>query len=229
MMVENYFRSAETIENNNPENSKQSEYDPDKRVESGNVHEKDAVEGTYDPDERLNVSEIKPDENGYFTKLEDRVKRTNLDSSEGGLRGSWDGERGDSMFRPSYLFIKDALEKYGQEGINYRNGEADFSKVTEATVKIENMTSERLGIGKNFDQANTKLAEQFNIEQKDGRYDWTARDVDDWRIKNKLSWHERCDCETMDLVPTKIHDYFRHSGGVAECNIRDGVRGGFDE
>ena len=28
--------------------------------------------------------------------------------------------------------------------------------------------------------------------------------------------------KTMDLVPTKIHQYFGHFGGVGECKIRDG-------
>lgn len=59
--------------------------------------------------------------------------------------------------------------------------------------------------------------------------DWSAEKVEEYRKANKLTWHERCDCQTMDLVPTKLHDYFKHSGGVAECKIRDGIGGKFDE
>lgn len=74
-------------------------------------------------------------------------------------------------------------------------------------------------------------AEQWNIEKKDGRIDWDAADVRDWRRENNCSWHECCDTRTMMLVPTEIHGYFRHSGGVAECKARDNadVGGGFDE
>ena len=172
--------------------------------------------------------EISPKTDKFYTSFEDRVKNTNLDASEGGLRGTWDGERGNSIFKPAYDYMKETLKKYGLEGIEYVNGEADFSRVADATVKIDNMTSERYGKGNNFDQANSKLAEQFNDIRKDGRTDWTAETVEDYRMANKLSWHERCDCKTMDLFPTKIHDYFKHSGGVAECKVRDGSGGQFD-
>lgn len=176
-----------------------------------------------------NPTEIKKGTDGYYTTREHREKNTNLDNSKGGQRGTWTGERADSTFIPSYDYMKDTLKEYGLRGIEYVNGEADFSRVADATVKIDNMTAERYGKGNNFDQANSKLAKQFNEIKKSGRDNWTAADVEDYRLSNKLTWHERCDCKTMDLVPTKIHDYFKHSGGVAECKARDGIGGRFDE
>lgn len=185
------------------------------------------AENTQKSPEATGVEDLRTDK--FYTSFEDRVRNTNLDESEGGLRGKWDGERGNSTFKPSYNYMKETLKEYGVEGIDFVNGEADFSRVADATVKIDNMTSERYGRGNNFDQANTKLAEKFNEIQKDGRTDWSAEKVEDYRISNKMSWHERCDCKTMDLVPTKIHEYFKHSGGVAECKARDGIGGRFDE
>lgn len=59
-------------------------------------------------------------------------------------------------------------------GIEYKNAEADFSKCAEATVSIENMTSNR---SDNFQQADVKCAEQWNAAGKDGKTDWTANGV----------------------------------------------------
>ena len=132
-------------------------------------------------------------------------------------------------------------ELYGKDGIEYKNLEPDFSEVSEGTVKIDNMTEHRddyydengeLQPG-NFSQADAKLAEKWNEQQKDGRTDWTDEDVYEWRHDpaHQCSWHERCDTKTMDLVPYDIHSYCKHLGGVSECKARDSVNdgGGFDE
>lgn len=226
-MIETMAKAAEVAQKTPEQNSKMDTFNPDQRNGLEVKNEKLDEAKQYNPDER--ITEIKPDKDGFYTKLKDRIKYTPKDLLEGGFRGSWDGERGNSLFRPKYEFMKNELKKYGVEGINYKNGEADFSPVVAAIVKIDNMTAKRYGKGGNFEQANTKLAEQFNKEKKDGRSDWSARDVDKWRKENKLSWHECCDCKTMELVPEKIHGYFKHSGGCAECKVRDGIKGGFDE
>ena len=44
-----------------------------------------------------------------------------------------------------------------------------------------------------------------------------------YRHENNLSWHERSDMKHCDLVSRDIHGEIRHSGGVYECKIRDGV------
>ena len=83
----------------------------------------------------------------------------------------------------------------------------------------------------NFTQADIKCSEKWNTEAKDGKTDWTARDICNWRHENRCSWHEKCDRKTMELVPYEIHSYFIHSGGVSECRTRDQAdsEGGFDE
>lgn len=162
---------------------------------------------------------------GFYTSFEDRVKCSNLN----GDRGFWDGERGRSVFHPSDIDAKKALKELGLDGIEFVDGEADFSRVATETVKIDNMTARRLGSDGNYDQASTKLAEKYNMIKKDGSTNWDAVKVEQYKTDNGLTWHERCDCETMDLVPTEIHSSVKHSGGVAECKARDGVGGVFDE
>jgi len=135
----------------------------------------------------------------------------------GSSKGEWDGEVGNSKLYPESAEAKEALSRYGQDGIDYIDGEPDFSKVSEATVKIDDMTSERYGEGKNFDQANHMCAKQWNNEAKDGKNDWEARDVEKWRTHNHYTWHERLDRKTMDLVQGDIHRECKHFGGVSEC------------
>lgn len=167
-------------------------------------------------------------QDGYYNSLEDRLAHCPLD----GLRGQWTPTRGESRFIPSDetdagRAARDRLVEKGMDGIEYKNCEPDFSRCAEATVTIDNMTEYRYG---NFCQADEKCAEQWNDSRRDGRSDWQASEVRDWRHENDLTWHERSDTRTMDLVSYDIHSYFGHSGGCSECRLRDaGDSGGFDE
>ena len=141
-----------------------------------------------------------------------------------GNGGKWSGGellRGNSKWIPSDAKLKERLAKYGQDGIDFKNGVADFSKVSEQTVEIDGMTIDRLK--NNFPKADAKCAEAWNKEMRDGRSNWTADQVKQYRHENNLSWHERSDMKHCDLVSRDIHGEIRHSGGVSECRIRDGV------
>ena len=155
-------------------------------------------------------------DNPLFSKLTARIKHTPVE----GRGGHWLGERGNSKWIPAEAKAKEALAKSGQDGINFKNGVADFSKVSEQTVEIDHMTELR---SSNFKQADTKCAEAWNKEMRDGRNNWTADQVKQYRHENNLSWHERSDMKHCDLVSKDIHGEIRHSGGVYECKIRDGV------
>ena len=157
-------------------------------------------------------------ENPLFSKLEERIKNTPLE----GNGGHWQGERGLSKWKPTDAKAKEKLAKYGQDGIEYKNGVPDFSKVSEQTVEIDNMSDSRPS---NFEKSDAKCAEAWNKEMRDGRSDWTARDVKNYRQENKLTWHERSDMKHCDLVSRDIHQNARHSGGVSECKLRDKVNG----
>lgn len=220
---------------------------PEKRMDIENVKkfvEKlfDKIEGTVD-----NIKD-KMDGKEFGTQYNTEDHMIEHTPAEDSIKGHWKGERGNSEFVPNEnteagLKAKEKLAEYGQDGVCYKNGEPDFSKCAEATVRIDDMTQNRDDyIGKdgsvrqgNFSQADIKCSEKWNAEAKDGKSDWTARDVKNWRDKNNCTWHERCDTNTMDLISRDIHNtkdpVFVHSGGVSECKKRDAinVEGEFDE
>lgn len=178
---------------------------------------------------------------GENIKYKERLKHVPIN----GKNGYYEGIRGESKFIPSEatargVACKEKLAEYGVDGIEYKGGKADFSKVSYVTVEIENMTGNRNDYQKdgewkagNFSQADAKAVEQWNAQGKDGRTDWTEKDVYNFRKdpEHKYTWHERCDTKTMDLVPYEIHSFFGHLGGVAECKARDAKNNGgeFDE
>lgn len=144
-----------------------------------------------------------------------------------GNGGTWNGERGNSMWfpnkndipknpltNPNGLTWEKILDKYGIDGIEFKDGEPDFSPVSKGTVKIDNFTDNRYGKGGNFDQACDKLAEQKG---------YSKEEVKAWMKGNKYTWHERSDCKTMDKVPTEIHGNIRHSGGISEVKTNSDV------
>lgn len=174
-----------------------------------------AVEGN-DASEKQDV------ENKYYSTYEERLRQTPREDSD---RGEWLGARGESDFTCNDAEVKEILSQYDKESITYEDAIPDFSEVSEATVEIEDMTENRAD---NFRQCDERCTEQWNKEGHDGRTDWTARDVKEWRQENRYSWHERNDRKTCDLVPTKINDYFGHLGGVSECKKYNAENGGSD-
>ncbi len=173
---------------------------------------------------------------GKYNSYKDRIDGT---SKESAILGRYDGERGESKYIPSDrnaegIVVIGILKKYGVDGIEYRNGEPDFEVCAEFVVKIKHMTEFRedhhgeLG---NFSQADIECAKLWNLEERDGRKDWKPRDVFNYRKANGLTWHEKCDTETMVMVRSEINAYFKHVGGCSECRRRDASadEGGFDE
>lgn len=186
--------------------------------------------GTTFQDAKAFVRELFEREDSYYVSYGDRFCYTPVE----GDRGKWEGDRAESKFVPSETTeagraVKEKLAEYGMDGITYTDAEPDFSKCSETIVTIDHMTADRPG--NNFPKADESCAKQWSHETKDGRSDWSAADVRDWRRENNFSWHECCDTKTMMLIPSDIHGYFGHSGGVAECKARDNVNsgGGFDE
>lgn len=138
-------------------------------------------------------------------------------------KGSWEGEKGDSIWKPDPDCVplksnpegktwEEIEDKYGIDGVKFKDGEPDFSEVAKATVEIDDFTGNRF---ENFAQADSRLAEKWNAEGRDGRTDWTARDVAAYRKENSLTWHERSDMKTMDLVPSEVHNNIPHAGGIS--------------
>lgn len=161
-------------------------------------------------------------EDKYYSSYNERLKQTPREDSD---RGKWSGERGESDFTSNDNAVNKILEQYDKDSITYKDAIPDFSEVSEGTVEIDHMSENRVD---NFRQCDEKCAEQWNEETREGKTDWTARDVKEWRQENGYSWHERNDMKSCDLIPTQVNDYFGHLGGVSECKKRDAENGGSD-
>lgn len=136
-------------------------------------------------------------------------------------------KRGNCLCRATDAQCRELLASKGLKGIEYVDYEPQFGPVSEASVSIPHMTRFRNTVGSwsdpsgeapvlgNFQQADREAARLWNAQGRDGRRDWTARDVEKYRKENKLTWHERYDNHSMDLIPRCIHRHFTHTGGVA--------------
>ncbi len=153
----------------------------------------------------------------------------------------FEGIRGESLCTlkpPPDPQIKRILDEAGIEGIQYKNGIPDFSPVSKAQFEIDHMLG---GNGKrgtdarraNFAQADQKLADKLNASpemalefgMEPGGI--KARDIERYREKYKLTWHELNDVKTIQLVPSVINNKFGHLGGVGEINAGAFAPGGF--
>lgn len=170
----------------------------------------------------------------YPSTYEERLDRTPTMENP---HGKWTGDRGESMFVPTDNGVREVLQNKGLEGINYRDGIPDFGPISEAKVTIQGMSQHRLSqIGENgertvgnYEKADIECAKAWNLEQRDGKDDWTNKDVEKWRKTNGYTWHEHNDMKTCSLVSTAVHEVCRHLGGVSEIkNILNRI-GGFDD
>lgn len=191
----------------------------------GNMKEVDKPLAKY-----VDVSETRKELNDDTDIMEDQDIE-DVDNTErvsgcpiDGHGGHWDGVRGNSTWypdrdeipknpktNPEGLTWGQILDKYGIEGILFKDGEPDFSEVSKGTVEIDNFSENRYGKGGNFDQACEKLAEQRGC---------TKEEVKAWMKENKYTWHEKSDCKTMQKVPTEVHGNIRHEGGISEIKSK---------
>lgn len=154
--------------------------------------------------------------------------------------GEWLGEPGNSRIKPALdtplgraAFEK--LQEFGESSIRYVKGIPDFSRCAMESVQIEGMSSVR--IPDNYRLAFNALAQKLNETRPlDNGEKWTASAAKQWAKDNALSPHECSDMRTVQFVPTVIHDYFKHYGGVAEfkalermSGVDSKTGGGFDD
>lgn len=186
---------------------------------------------SLDPDKLIKPSVESCD---YPSTYKERLDRTPTTENP---HGKWSGDRGESMFIPTDNKLRELLQSKGVEGINYKDAIPDFSPIAEAKVTIQGMSQHRQSlIGEsgerivgNYEKADIECAKAWNLEQRDGKDDWTHQDVKNWREANGYTWHEHNDMKTCSLVPTEVHDVCRHLGGVSEIkNILNQI-GGFDD
>lgn len=130
--------------------------------------------------------------------------------------GIWEGERGNSKWVPDSDYIPqkqnpenktwgDVQDKYNFDGINFKDGEPDFSEISKGTVEIKDFSTSR---DDNFDKADIELAKQKGC---------SPEDVAKWRKENRYTWHECKDMKTMQKVPSIVHNNISHRGGISEA------------
>ncbi len=161
------------------------------------------------------VSDMIPD----FEKNKGFEKKSYLPQT-----GTWEGEKGNSKWYPDRNEVPkkddsknaktwgEILDANGIDGIPYKDGFPVFDEIAQAEVTIDDFSTDRY---KNFAQADKKLAEQWNQEGKDGKTDWKQSDIKVYREENKLTWHEKEDMKTMQLIPSEVHNNAPHTGGIA--------------
>ncbi|MDD6997613.1 MAG: HNH endonuclease [Collinsella sp.] len=211
-------------------------FNPDKLIGSESREAKAEIKNvgrneSLDPDKLIKPSVESCD---YPSTYKERLDRTPTMENP---HGKWSGDRGESMFVPTDNRLRELLQSKGVEGINYKDAIPDFDPIAEAKVTIQGMSQHRLSqmgengerIVGNYEKADIECAKAWNLEQRDGKDDWTHQDVKNWREANGCTWHEDNDMKTCSLVPTEIHDVCRHLGGVSEIkNILNQI-GGFDD
>lgn len=124
-----------------------------------------------------------------------------------------EGERGISRCYPTDNERIDILKNYGTDYVKYDiHGEPDFSPFVKTEVKISNMSNRRLGTDGNFRSAAEKLVGSEWAKEK-GLNSVSA--IENYCKKYNLTWHEKRDGVTMQLIPREVHEKFPHLGGIS--------------
>lgn len=162
-----------------------------------------------------------------YEKWQEKLKIQSLRMPIEGHGGHWEGERGNSKWKPEPEEIpknlqvnpeqknnKKILDQLGIDGILFKDGYPNFSEISKETVEIDDFTDDR---SSNFDQADEKLAEQRGC---------LPEDVEQWRKEHGYTWHEMEDMRTMQKVPSIVHGTVPHEGGIAAYKKQNsGVKG----
>ena len=152
----------------------------------------------------------------YYSSYEERLAQTPRDDA----KGTWSGERGESTYTPNDANAKEAIEKCGKSGVDYKDAVPDFEPFSKETVEIEDMHANR---SETFRKADNACAQKWNDQHFENKTDWNGKDVSDWRHENGYTWHECNDRQTCQLVPQEIHSQCGHLGGFAECKKKEAV------
>ena len=131
-----------------------------------------------------------------------------------GSNGHWEGERGESKWYPDSDSVPsknnpdgktwgNIMEEFDIDGIQFNEGEPDFSEISKGEITLDAPESDR---GIVFNEADTKLAQERGCEP------W---EVAKWRKDNGYTWHEKQDCITAQKIPSIVHGNVSHLGGHA--------------
>ena len=173
----------------------------------------DDVESTSDED--MDIDDIlEEDEDDYLIEAAEAYESKVSGCPIEGHNGRPDRDAIPTRYNPDGLTWGQILDKYGIEGIEYKDGDPDFSPVSKGEVEIDDFTDDRPS---NFAQADEALAKQRGC---------SPEEVKKWREENGYTWHECRDCKTMQKVPREVHNNMDHSGGVSEYKRSQSSEGG---
>lgn len=129
-----------------------------------------------------------------------------------GNNGHWEGERGESQWCPDPDSIpqknnpenktwREVMDRFGIDGISFKDGEPDFSEISKGEIKLDAPESDR---GMVFNEADEKLASEKGC---------SPEEVRQWRKEHGYTWHEKQDGLTVQKVPSIVHGNVSHMGG----------------
>ena len=185
---------------------------------------------------------------------DDPFSNSGTDIGSGGQNDLvWQGDSNNSKRVPSSSScpVAKELSSFGVDGIEYKDGNVDFSPVAKYEISFDNQEElyKKIGsmpIGKLMTEDGFKSREQFNgtvrtVWQSIAKKELVERlhndpeFASDFQLKTGinleaagsvtglskelrrvgLTMHETPDCSRIQLVPTIIHDTFKHSGGTS--------------
>lgn len=150
--------------------------------------------------------------------IDSSVRTDHLPSEK---RGQWtSGTRGNGKFvlndnavirvgEGKYVTGKSIKEKYGLDGVIYKDNEPDFtpyaiSNEIITTVPVDGMPTDR---NESYRLAEKYCAEKFGI---------TCEQVREYMEENNLTWHETADRKNIMPIPTEINAAYTHTGGISK-------------
>lgn len=149
---------------------------------------------------------------------------------------------------PTRMTAAEVMDKYGFECITFRDGYPVFPTST-VVAEIGLPAPLTTARPSNFSTAeHTMLAEKLlgrtgffatsqfrsNVEkfmrERGSTSDWfqTKSDIRSFLSSSKLTWHEKEDMMTMQLIPSEVHSMFAHDGGVSNAGYRDSLAADFE-
>lgn len=115
-------------------------------------------------------------------------------------KGTWSGEKGNSIWYPPAGPLRQFTEG---RGIPYINRHPDFSRWSLGKVDVPGMTGK---YGHDFRLTDKILGRKFGL---------TVDEMEVWRRDNHLTYHHLPNGTQMEVVSTKIHSQAPHAGGAS--------------
>ncbi len=129
--------------------------------------------------------------------------------------GEWSGERGESKWTSNLPDVQEQYEKYGADGIEYRDGLPDFTQVSQFEHQLpENLV--KATDTEQFDECSRAIKKYVEDNPEKAKRKFNEKQLVQIKAGKKPSgftWHHSTERGKMQLVPTRIHQNSGHYGG----------------